>query len=190
MSTTTQKKFIPFEKYTEIYYKTEDGFKYEWNNGTIEKTESRKQSELPLINILMRLFTRTNVFQNGGVLGPIDMWTSTTQYRRPDIAVYLSHQLPEMVRGTNEIAQWIGEIISPNDTATQINNKLAEYFSVGVQCIWHIYPESEQVNVFTSLDEITICSGKKICSAEPALKKFEIKAEDIFAYKKHLKKEA
>lgn len=33
--------FIPFEDYKRTYYNTTDGFKYEWNNGKVEKTVER-----------------------------------------------------------------------------------------------------------------------------------------------------
>ena len=160
------------------------------NNGTIEKTESRKQTEVIIVDVLTRLFSRTETFKNGGAWGPIDLWTNKTRYRRPDLSIFFAQQVAKMSKGENQIAQWIGEIISPSDTAEQINKKLIEYFTAGVKCVWHIYSKSEQVHVYTSLDNITICRGSRICSAKPALADFEISASDIFAYKKLLKKKA
>jgi len=116
------------------------------------------------------------------------MWTSNIQYRRPDLSIFFAHQVAKMSTSENQIAQWVGEIISPLDTAEQVNKKLIEYFTAGVKCVWHIYAKSEQVHVYTSINNITICCGKRICSAKPALDDFEISAETIFAYKKHLKK--
>ena len=189
-SNLDSRSFISFEDYKRLYYKTEDGFKYEWNNGTIEKTESRKQTEIILVDNLIRLFIRTKAFQQGGMLASIDMWTSEIQYRRPDLAIYFANQAAKMSKGENQIAQWVGEIISLSDTAEQINKKLIEYFIAGVKCVWHIFSKSDQVYIYTTPDEVTICRGKKICNGKPALDDFEISAEEIFAYKKHLKKKA
>ncbi len=174
--------FTSFEEYKKSYYDSEDQFKYEWNNGIIERTESRKQSELSIVNVLSRRFYQTRVFKEGGVLRPIDMWTSKIQYRRPDLAIFLGRQLPEMTKGNNQIAQWVGEIISPTDTKGQVYKKLLEYFAAGVKVVWHIFPELDEVHVYTAPNEVSICSGKRICSGQPALVDFEIKAEEIFAY--------
>lgn len=77
----------------------------------------------------------------------------------------------------------MGEIISSNDKANKINKKIDEYFQAGMQVVWNIYPESNQVHVYTSPEDSTICRGKTICSGQPALHDFEISAEDLFAYK-------
>ena len=81
----------------------------------------------------------------------------------------------------NQIAPWVAEIISPTDRADDINNKLYEYFRAGVKVVWHIYPQSKKVDVFTAPEEVTICSGKTICSGAPAIPDLLIPAEELFA---------
>lgn len=182
---------VSLDDFLRLYADMEDGFKYEWNNGKIEKTTKMNQTQFYIIKILMNLFYQTKVQKDGGLFVPEgDMYTSKTQYRIPDLAIYYASQELDLINNKNQIAPWVGEIISPTDVAERINTKLIEYFAAGVKVVWHIYPASEQVHVFTSLDDITICRGKRICSAKPALEDFEISADAIFAYKKHLKKEA
>jgi hypothetical protein len=40
----------------------EDGYKYEWNDGSIEKTKTMKQDQLIIQSILLRLFVQTKLF--------------------------------------------------------------------------------------------------------------------------------
>lgn len=179
---------VSFETYMKLYYSAEDGYKYEWNNGKLEKTQAMKQTETAIVDLLMRLFIGTKTFQNGGLWSPeIDMWTSESQFRRPDISIYLANQKEDLVNGNNPIAPWVGEVISPTDNINRVQRKMHEYFAAGVQVVWHIFPDFEEVYVYTAPNQVTICDGERICSGQPALEDFEISAADIFAYKKLLK---
>lgn len=85
-----------------------------------------------------------------------------------------------MKKGENQISSWVVEIISTNDQVNLINQKLDEYFQAGVHVVWHIFPDSKQVYVYTSPEQVTICRGKTICSAAPALEDLELAAEELF----------
>ena len=60
-----------------------------------------------------------------------------------------------MKKPDNQIAIWVGEVISDTDNANKINTKLEEYFNAGVQVVWNIYPASKQVYVYKAIDEVT-----------------------------------
>ncbi len=180
--------YLSLEEFLRLYSDIEDGFKYEWNQGKIEKTTGMNQEQASIQNILMRLFFRTKTAQQGGLFCvETDMKTSESQLRRPDLAIYLANQEPKMVAGKNQIAVWVGEIISETDNINRVNAKLDEYFAAGVQVVWHIFPTSKQVYVYTAPDEVTICRNQRICDAQSALGDFKISAAHLFAYKtKHL----
>jgi len=176
--------YVSLEDFLRLYADIEDGYKYEWNNGQIEKTKGMNQEQATIQDILMRLFFRTKTFQEEGLFAvETDMKTSDAQLRRPDLAIYLANQREKMIKGENQIAIWVGEIISDTDNANKINKKLEEYFKAGVKVVWNIYPASSQVYVFTAVDQVTICKGERICSGQPALADFEIIAAALFAYK-------
>ena len=160
----------------------ENGYKYEWNNGIVEKTKAMNQQQSKLFFLLSRLFLQTAAFKNGGgLISETDMDTTEVQLRRPDIAFYSGEQISRMKPGENQVAPWLAEVISPTDNADKINEKLEEYFRAGVQVVWHIFPTSKKVDVFTSPDDVTICRGKTVCSGAPALPDFQIPAEALFA---------
>ncbi len=177
-----QPRRISKEEFLRRYSDKEDGYKYEWNNGFVEKTTSMNQLQQVLQDILLRLFVNTETFREGGIFtSEGDMDTSPEQMCRPDIAIYTAAQKPLMRIGINQVAPWVAEVISPTDNADKINTKLIEYFEAGVQVVWHIFPASKQVYVYTSPDDVTICRGKTVCSGAPALPDFQISAADLFA---------
>ena len=164
------------------YADREDGYKYEWNDGMVEKTQSMNQQQAIIQAVIMRYFVQTQVFKNGGLFtSETNMDTSPVQLRKPDLAIYTNEQLLLMKQGQNQIAPWVAEVISSSDNINHVNQKLDEYFQAGVQVVWHIFPDSKQVYVYTSPEQVTICRGKTICSAAPALADLEISADDLFA---------
>ena len=175
-------RYISKEQFLRHYSNREDGYKYEWNDGCIEKTDAMNQQQATIQAILMRFFIKTQVFENGGLFtAETDMDTSTFQLRRPDIAIYTGEQVHKMKTGEKQVAPWVAEVISPNDRADAINAKLYEYFKAGVKVVWHIFPQLKKVDVFTSPEEVTICSGKTTCSCAPALPDLHITAEELFS---------
>ncbi len=175
-------KRITKQHFLRHYSNKEDGYKYEFNQGLIEKTETMNQRQSKFFILLLDLFLKTKAYKNGGrLVMETDMDTSPEQLRRPDIAFYNSEQLPKMWAGENQVAPWVCEVISPTDRAEDVNAKLMEYFKAGVKVVWHIFPHAQKVDVYTSPEKITICMGKTICSGAPALADFEMKAEELFA---------
>ncbi|MCF8243856.1 MAG: Uma2 family endonuclease [Saprospiraceae bacterium] len=175
-------KRITKQHFLRYYSNREDGYKYEWNKGIVDKTEGINQRNSVFYLRLLEVFLKTSGFKEGGTLIMLtDMDTSPEQLRRPDIAYYTTEQLPKMWAGENQVAPWVCEVISPTDRAEDVNSKLVEYFNAGVQVVWHIFPHAQKVDVYTSPEHVTICMGKTVCSGAPALADFEMKAEGLFA---------
>ncbi|MCC6724465.1 MAG: Uma2 family endonuclease [Saprospiraceae bacterium] len=175
-------KLITKEQFLRRYSNREDGFKYEFNNGIVEKTSAMNQQQATIQGVILRFFIKTKLFEDGGLYSPeTDMDTSPVQLRRPDIAIFTGEQVVKMKEKENQVAPWVAEIISPTDRADDINNNLYEYFRAGVKVVWHIYPQSKKVDVFTAPEKVTICSGKTICSGAPVIPDLQIPAEDLFA---------
>jgi Uma2 family endonuclease len=181
VSEPKQVRLISKDQFLLKYKDREDGFKYEWNNGIVEKSKHKNQQQSKFFYLILALFLKTEAAKNGGMLiTETDMETTPFQTRRPDIAFYTGVQLPLMWKGKNQIAPWVIEVISPSDNADKIFEKLNEYFSSGVKVVWHIFPTSQQIYVYTSPEDVTICRGKTVCSGMPAIPDFSIKAEEFF----------
>lgn len=181
-ATSVSQPYVSREEFLREYSDREDGFKYEFNAGLVEKSSKMNQEQTTLFLFLSRIFCQTQAFQEGGGLtAETDVNTTEVQLRRPDICYFSAKQIERMKEAESQIPTWLAEVISKNDTADKINVKLAEYFAAGVKCVWHIYPTSKQVHVFTSPEDVTICMGKTTCSASPAVPDFKTTPDELFA---------
>lgn len=182
MPVAKKPRSISLQTFLQRYSNIEDGYKYEYNQGIIEKTKTMDQIQTTLYAILLRTYITTKSFQEGGTMtSETNMSTTDVQLRKPDIAIYSADQLKLMKNGQNQIAEWVAEVISDTDNINRVNKKLEEYFEAGVKVVWHIFPNIETVYVYTAADVVTICKGSKICSGVPAVSDFEISAGNLFA---------
>ncbi len=104
-------------------------------------------------------------------------------HRRPDIAWLTTEQIYRLADPeAYEVPGFIIEVISKNDQLNAVKGKMVNYRDAGVQVVWHVLTNFEQVDVYTgpNLEVMTVCSGEKICSASPALPGFELPASAIF----------
>lgn len=61
-------------------------------------------------------------------------------------------------------------------------SKMRQYHKAGVRVVWLIYPGLQEVHVYSGehLDQMTVCSEDRICSAAPALPDFEVSVREVF----------
>lgn len=169
-------------RYQEWVKEQEDGYKYEWNNGVIEKSEyTMRNTERKIVKKLSRAFTKTKVYDHGGeLMAETECLLPSNSIRIPDLAFFTESQIDASAVGEQPIPAWVIEIISKNDNANRVKNKLNEYFDAGVQVVWHIYPALEIIEVYTSLKDVTICTDRDTCTAAPALDDFSLTVQEVF----------
>lgn len=172
-------RLLTLEQFRRRYSDREDGYKYEFNNGLIEKSPSKmKVKQFHIVDNLTEAFRKTSAFQQGGRLATeIEQLTSAVQLRRPDLA-YLTRA--KIQHSDESVSEFIVEIVPPTETYLNVFKKPREYFKAGVKVVWHIMPEEQTVYVFTSPTKVTICEGDTICSATPVVPDFDVAAKDIF----------
>lgn len=167
---TTFDEFLCFEP--------NDGFKYEWNDGELIQFARTKRKHLQLIKRLNRLFLQTNAHEAGGeLICEQDVMLTGIQMRRPDMAYFSDEQIQN--EDEEPIPAFCIEVISPTDEGEKIETKLTEYFKAGVQVVWHIFPESEVVYVYTARKMVRICTDDDICSAQPVLDDFTMTVNEL-----------
>lgn len=164
-------------------WKPEDGWKYEWVNGQIEKSErSMTHEQTYIARNLMRRFAQTQAYRDGAeMMTEIDTTMLQGNVRRPDVAVLTSRQLQGGKMGFPFTPAFVVEIISETDNINKVRQKLREYFQSGVQVVWHIFPQTQTVDVYTSPLSVQICEGAQVCSAGPAIPDFQMTADEVFA---------
>lgn len=165
-----------------LAWRPEDGYKYEWVNGTIEKTERTMTPEQQyIVHNLQRRFAQNPLYQTGAdLVAEVDATLQDGEMRRPDLSLMTDQQRKACSFGQPYLPMFAIEIISKNDSANKIRRKLNSYFKSGVQVVWHIFPELQTVDVYTSPTSITVHEEASVCSAAPALPDFEISVNDIF----------
>ncbi len=176
-----QPKKISWSEFQNRYLTREDKYKYEWLNGIVEKTErAMNYTQLfILVNIL-------NFFEELKIAGKVKGWLVSEpdsffleNHRRPDIAYFTEAQIARMAHDENQVPQFVIEVISKNDKINKTQRKVQDYQRAGVQVIWQLLPELEQVNVYHGRN-MTICKKEDICSAAPVLPDFAIAVSTIF----------
>ena len=129
----------------------------------------------------MRAFIRTVAFQQGGnLVSEVDVMITPDQLRRPDFAYLTLDQIRRSVEQRMGIPSFVIEVISPNDRIKYLEEKLQEYFNAGVQVVWHIFPNTRQVWIYTDPLHHSVHSGSDVCSAAPALPDFAMTVEEMF----------
>lgn len=163
----------------------EDGFKYEWNNGVIEKSPNRITFEnLHLVQIINRLFhpLKNQLLAGGMLFTKPESMTSPTQLRIPDMAYYTAQQIKDAAAGkTPGMPEFIIEFVSDNDVHQKVLKKLDEYFNAGARVIWLVVPQVKVVYVYTSPIDVFICKGERVCSAEPVIPGFKTSADALLS---------
>ncbi len=74
----------------------------------------------------------------------------------------------------------IVEVMSPDDRWYDVNDKLTEYFDIGVQIVWVADPLRRQVRVYRSLTEMQILSVDDTLSGGEALPGFGVTVAELF----------
>lgn len=131
------------------------------------------------------LFNFVREHKLGRVLGGE---TGIYTHRNPDTVrgmdvAYISKERMSQASETGflDVApELIVEVMSPSDRWMDIQEKLAEYFSIGVQLVWLIDPQLEQVHVYRSLDETTRLTAEDTLTAPNILPGFSVALTEIF----------
>lgn len=80
--------------------------------------------------------------------------------RRPDMAFVsagrwpLNRPMPLRDNAWDVVPDLAAEVVSPNDLAEEIIQKLLEYFQAGVRLVWVVYPQQQLVYVHESPTQV------------------------------------
>ncbi len=101
--------------------------------------------------------------------------------RGPDVAFVRTERvaaLPE--EGWADFApDLVVEIVSPSDTARQIDRKIHQYLAAGTLTVWVVYPETRSVHVYAANGALQVIEFDGLLTST-ALPGFELPVRDIF----------
>ena len=72
------------------------------------------------------------------------------------------------------------EVISPNNSADEVQDKRLEYFQAGVNQVWVVYPKHREIHVFTSPTQVRILTADQELDGGDLLPGFRLPLASIF----------
>ena len=72
------------------------------------------------------------------------------------------------------------EVTSPHDLVEESLQKIDEYFQVGVQFVWVVYPELRRVYVYESPKEIRVLADDDTLDGGTVLPGFQLRVDSLF----------
>ncbi len=103
--------------------------------------------------------------------------------RRPDLSFIRHGRLPGgmVPKGWAKIPPDLAvEVVSPNDNAYQLDDKLEDYEKVGVPLVWIVYPNSRTVLIRRSDGTMSHLHEDDILSGENVIPGFQCSVREIF----------
>ncbi len=103
--------------------------------------------------------------------------------RRPDVSLILADRMtPELFEeGFTLIRPDLAvEVISPNDVASDLGEKLDDYHAAGIPLLWIVYPEARRVHVFRWDGPPALLGPDDELTGEDVLPGFRCRVTDFF----------
>ena len=103
--------------------------------------------------------------------------------RAPDVAFIATPRLsPDGVPAgfSDTIPDLVVEVVSPNDRAGQVQEKIEQWIEHGVKLVWVAYPECRSITVYRSLREAHVHHEGDTLSGDPVLPGFSCSVTEIF----------
>lgn len=72
------------------------------------------------------------------------------------------------------------EVVSPNDTAAEVQEKAREWIEAGARLVWVVYPKTREVVVHKSLKDIEMLTEEEMLDGESVIPDFERGVREIF----------
>ncbi len=135
------------------------------------------------ITIALGIFVRKH--QLGRVLpGEVGIYT----HRQPDTVrgadvAFISHERLAQVQSKSFLdvcPELIVEVMSPDDTWSEVHEKLEEYFAVGAQLIWVVDPRRQRLHIYRSLTDLEILTAQDTLTGGDVLPGFQVPVAELF----------
>ena len=159
-----------------------DGRKWEMEEGRLMEVPTGIKHEEIGMNLILMLgaFSRGHGILTGGQGG---FRMTDGNIRAPDVSYTRKERFPggHSPDGFADLAADLCvEIISPSERKVSMSRKVREYFDGGAVQVWHIFPEQQEVVVFTSPTETQTLGADGTLDAGGILPGFSCRVSDLF----------
>jgi Uma2 family endonuclease len=99
-------------------------------------------------------------------------------------AAYLSNarvaQVSDLTKFLDVAPDLVVEVVSPNDTWSEIEVKVAEYLGIGVRLVWVLNPKTRSVHVYRPSSEVRRLTENDALDSEDVLAGFLMPVKELF----------
>jgi Uma2 family endonuclease len=161
----------------------DDGRKYELVDGEAKEVPAGYEHDIIAATIiaLLRPYAKGRGYIASSQAG---FRMASNNIRSPDVSFMRKSRLPDgkPSQGFEEGAPDLCiEIISPSEDRADMGRKVREYFATGAQQVWHLFPETSSVCVFTSPTASTIYSADDELDGGDLLPGLHCRVSELFA---------
>ncbi|MBX3055478.1 MAG: Uma2 family endonuclease [Anaerolineae bacterium] len=136
-----------------------------------------------IIGALLYIYSKTHPIGRA-LSGEVGIYTrrNPDTVRAADVA-FISHKrlAQAQTEGYLNVApELVVEIMSPTNTWSEVQKKLAEYFAVGVLMVWVVDPQLEQIHVYRSPEQMKLLRKEDRLVGDDVLPGFQVELTEIF----------
>lgn len=153
----------------------------------VEKPVSRESSkvEATIVRLLGNEAAKTGLVEvYGSSMGFRCYPDDPQKFRKPDVSVVRSERLAGSSPQDGFItipADLAVEVVSPNDLAIDLADKVQEYLENGFPLVWVVYPNTRTVFVHRADGSVALLHENEEITAESALPTFRCRVADFFS---------
>jgi len=103
--------------------------------------------------------------------------------RKPDVSFIRRGRLPDERRPDGHITlapDLAVEVVSPNDTAYEIDTKVQEYLSAGVSLVWVVNPRARTIHIYRADGTVELLQENGVLTAPELLPDLRCPVADLF----------
>ncbi|HEY2586973.1 MAG TPA: Uma2 family endonuclease [Tepidisphaeraceae bacterium] len=103
--------------------------------------------------------------------------------RKPDVVYVRNKQYAEGRIAEGDIyvvPHLVVEVLSPNNTGLEVDDKLEEYLEAGIPLVWIVNRDRRTIRVYRSDGTTHLFKGQDVIENEPLLPGFRLVAADVF----------
>lgn len=180
---TKSTKYITVE---ELLRLPDDGFRYELVKGELRKMPPAGfEHGVLAIRIGSRLDQHVRLHDLGLVIAAetgFKLASNPDTVRAPDAGFVKKERLPaELPKGYFPGAPDLAvEVISPDDTLVEVEEKIFDWFASGAKMVWVINPRHKTVKVYSSFTQVKVLVENDELNGEDLLPGFRYRISEIF----------
>lgn len=160
----------------------DDGFKHEYVDGEVTSVAVTGLHED--IGAILMYFLTPYALKVGRIYGSsVGCRMRDGNIRVPDVSVMRSDRLPGgrspngFLEGAPDLCV---EIISPSESRPDMFRKISEYFDSGARQVWHVFPESRKIAVYSLTDEVRVYEADDEITGGEIVPGFHCRVADLF----------